>query len=49
VQACFNVDLDQDKSIGILKRKLERTNIDEFNEDDKPCIQFFIIWKVDKF
>jgi hypothetical protein len=47
--AYFNVDLVHDKSIGILLRILVSTNIVEFNDDNKQCIQFSIFCNVDNF
>jgi hypothetical protein len=45
----FNVDLVHVKSIGILMRILVSTNIVEFNDDNKSCIQFSIFCKVVNF
>jgi hypothetical protein len=45
----FNVDLEQNESISILMCKLKRTSINEFDEEERTCIQFVIVWKVNKF
>jgi hypothetical protein len=49
MQTSFNIDLERNESISILLCKLERTNIDEFNEDEGACIQLLVLWNVDSF
>jgi hypothetical protein len=49
MQAYFSVDLEQDESINALLCKLNRSDIAEFDEHEKTCIQLVIFWKVDKF
>jgi hypothetical protein len=52
MQTGFNIELDQDKSIGVLMYKLQKKNTDRsnektlFNEDETTCIQFVVIWRV---
>jgi hypothetical protein len=53
-QASFKIDPTQNESIGILMYKLQRNNIDEFNEeaisseDEATWIWLAMIWKVCK-
>jgi hypothetical protein len=53
MQAGFDIDPAREESIGVLMYKLQRKNIDEFNEDgtsseETTYIQLVIIWKVYK-
>jgi hypothetical protein len=47
MQACFKIDPEQEKPIGVLMCRLGRMN--EFNEDEATCIQLIMIWKIDRF
>jgi hypothetical protein len=52
MQVDFNIDPDQDESIGVLMYKLQRKNANQsndtiiFNGNEAPYTQLFIIWKV---
>jgi hypothetical protein len=46
MQASFNIDPDQDESIGVLMYKLQEKNTVRFGE--ATCTQLLIIWKVNK-
>jgi hypothetical protein len=49
MKAYFKVDFSQDEPINILMCKLERAGINELDEDERTCIQFVIVWKIDEF
>jgi hypothetical protein len=52
VQAGFNINYDQGKSIGALMYKLQRNNIDQSNEEtissegETACTHLIMIWKI---
>jgi hypothetical protein len=54
MQTSFNIDFTQDETMGALSYKLQRKNIDEFNEEstsseeETTCIQLVVIWEVDR-
>jgi hypothetical protein len=46
MQTSFNIDPDQEESIGVLIYKLQRKNANQFDEEETTCIQLVMIWNV---